>query len=534
MSKIRIAITNDIEVTGLSDEQIEQIKKELTFDNPKYYQIKKYSKWGSTREPKYLFYYRERTLKDKSNALYVPVGYRLPNDLKIDDCIDERGYINVDFPKFTMTLRATQQEALDAYINANCAGNSLNKFTVQLPTGKGKTILGLALASRLEAKTLIVVHKSDLVTGWKADIKEAFGGEAEVGVIKAQSRKIGKHFTIATIQTLNRLSDEELDDLYDSFGLVIQDEMHHCPSTTFSLVNNFKSRYRLGLTATPERSDGLAHIMNLYFGEPCYAYEHTEDDEDILPVKVIKMNVPTYFMPIMRLTSLTPPIYSGSPKKMLNDVRSYDPVAVLKDNEVRICDVPVSQRPLIPHISADGAIVNREVTKLFVCKDILREYNEGHSCIAFFTTVDSVTEYYDFLVNRIGVDEEDIGLYYGQNKNCDEVLKKAESKRKFITLATYSKATEGTNVKQWEVAFLVSSLNNGKNVEQAVGRIRRTLKDGEKLSVARLYDYRYNSCYSFTRHGSTRDSRYRLLKFESEAPKERKPLFSRGYRKFME
>ena len=58
MSKVRTEITNDIEITGLSDEQIEQIKKELTYDNPKYYQIMKYSKWGSTREPKYLFYYR--------------------------------------------------------------------------------------------------------------------------------------------------------------------------------------------------------------------------------------------------------------------------------------------------------------------------------------------------------------------------------------------------------------------------------------------------------------------------------------------
>lgn len=533
MSKVRTEITNDIEITGLNNGQIEQIKKELTYDNPKYYQIMKYSKWGSTREPKYLFYYRERTLKDKSHALYVPIGYRLPSDLKIDDSIDDRVFVNVKFPKFNMTLRPTQQEALDAYINANCARN-LNKFTVQLPTGKGKTILGLALASKLEAKTLIVVHKSDLVTGWKSDIKEAFNNEAEVGIIKAKSRKVGKHFTIATIQTLNNLSEAELDYLYNSFGLVIQDEMHHCPSTTFSLVNNFKSRYRLGLTATPERSDGLAHIMNLYFGEPCYVYKHTEDDEDILPVNVIKRSVPTYFMPIMRLTSLTPPIYSGSPKKMLKDERSYDPTAVLEDDEVRIGDVPVSQRPLIPHISADGSVVNREVTKLFVCTDILKEYNKGHSCIVFFTTVDSVTEYYNFLVNGFGVSEEDIGLYYGQNKNCDEVLKKAESKRKFITLATYSKATEGTNVKQWEVAFLVSSLNNGKNVEQAVGRIRRTLKDGEKLAVARLYDYRYNSCYSFTRHGSTRDSRYRLLKFESDVPKERKPLFSRGYRKSME
>lgn len=69
-----------------------------------------------------------------------------------------------------------------------------------------------------------------------------------------------------------------------------------------------------------------------------------------------------------------------------------------------------------------------------------------------FSRKEEITHYKDLLVLN-GVDENDIGLYYGDTKDCDLIIDIAESRRKYITLATYSKANEGTNVKQWEVGF---------------------------------------------------------------------------------
>ena len=87
-------------------------------------------------------------------------------------------------------------------------------------------------------------------------------------------------------------------------------------------------------------------------------------------------------------------------------------------------------------------------------------------------------------------------------------------------------------MKSWEVGFLVSSLKNEKNVEQAVGRIRRSAKN--KLEVARLYDYRFSDSYSISSHGSVRDRVYRRLKFDVHRDKvksnEKKGLFSRGFK----
>ena len=515
---VRIAIANDIEIEGLTEAQEDRIKEQLTFDNPQYAQVMKYSKWSSTNVPKYLMYYRAWTSKSGKRLIRVPLGYRLPKNILIKDSVDMRADVTTDIPDFKMTLRQTQQEALEKYLDS--AERIPLCSTVQLPTGKGKTILGLAIAHRLQAKTLIVVHKTDLVTGWKADIVKAFDGKADVGIIKAKSRSTGRHFTIATIQTLNRLPKEQLADLYNSFGLVIQDEMHHCPSSTFSLVNNFNCKYRLGLTATPERNDGLTHVMHLFFGDICYKYEHTADDTDILPVQVIRRSVSTYFNPICRL--------GITPKNPEEDERTFNPLAVLKANECRITELDYFERGSIPHLLIDGAVVNHPDTYLEVCDDIKREYQQGHSCIVFLATVESVDHYKEILV-RYGVPEEDIGLYYGKNRHCDKVLEKAESKRAFITLATYSKATEGTNVKQWEVGFLVSSVNNGKSVEQAVGRIRR-ITDKPKLEKAVLYDYRYPQVYTLSGHGATRDSRYTKLKFIGAALNKRS-LFTRGYNK---
>lgn len=518
---VDIVIQGHMYLTGLTLNERRQIEQDLTFTNPKYEQIMRYSKWGSTREPQYLEYFNYYQCQGEL-VMQVPVGYNLPDSIEVGKVTDKRVTgVQDDFPKFVMSLRDTQKEALESYVEQNDSTLGVHG-SIQLPTGKGKTILGLAIAEHYKCSTLIIVHKTDLVTGWKKNISEAFDNKASVGVIQAQSRKCGKHFTIATIQTLNRLSKQELELLYNSFGLVIQDEMHHCPSSSFSLADNFMSRYRLGLTATPERNDGLTHVMNLYYGDFCYKYGHKEDDEDILSVNVVRREVPTYFNPVAKKLRGKYNISCD-----LTGSENFDKSYKLKEGQVRLSDIPYHERPTVSHSVIDRAVVEYNETVSFVCNDILSEYNKGHSCIAFFSGVDSIDLYARYLIS-LGVPDSDIGLYYGKNKDCESVKEKAENNRKFITLATYSKATEGTDVKQWEVGFLVSSINTGKNVEQAVGRIRRT-KGDKKLKKAILYDYRYSNCYQISRHGATRDSRYSILKFDSENKGKSRPLFSKGY-----
>lgn len=504
----RFAIINDkLTLYGLTDSQKAEYKKELTFDNPAYASAQRYSRYSVTRIPPYLTYYQ-----DKGDSFVVPVGCKIPEKFAVKDL---RVYSTIPVPKFCLELRDTQREAAEAFISKNNSTTPCG--CVQLNTGKGKSILGLYLASYYSCKTLIVVHKDDLVTGWKKDIALAFDGKVNPGLIKAKSRVVGDFITIATVQTLNRLSTEELEELYNTFSFIIQDEQHHCASTSFSLVNNFKARYRLGLTATPERADGLTHVLNLYFGGFCFQHTATAEDEDILPVRVVQKVVPVYFNPVCDVVRLN--------GKLLYRIKSLfaKKDEILKDSQVRLSEIPYSSRPKVQYQTIDDFVVRQAIS--LIIPDIVKEYRAGHSCVVFFTLKEHCRLYYDALKEFIP--EDSMGLYYGDTADNQSILYKAESNRQFVTLTTYAKATEGTNVKQWEVEFLVSSINNGKNAEQAVGRIRR-VKEG-KLDKAIVYDYIYPQVYSFVSHSRTREDRYRKLFFEIESPSTQFGLFKRGY-----
>lgn len=502
-------------LSGLSESVIEKLKEDLTFDNPAYATTKKFSRYQYTNVPRYLTYYTKT-----KEGFKVPIGYFDPEQFKgtIEDT-RVRSYIK-GFPKFVLGLRETQKEAAQQFLQSNDTLPRKISGCIQMPTGKGKTILALYVAAELKRKTLVVVHKSDLVTGWLKDIKFAFGGKMKAGLIKAQSREVGEYITIATIQTLNRLSEDEREKLYKSFGFVIQDEMHHCPASTFGIVANFNSVYKLGLTATPERSDGLEHVMQLYFGDFCYRYEQKEGevDEDILPVKVKYRTLnEIVFNPICREVG-----------------RSYKVVDFknrpLKKGEHYLTDIPYQSRPKVQHLTIDKEVC--EMMKKTVCRDILNQYHKGHSCIVFFTQVETLLSYYDYLLNEIEDERlDDILSYYGNRKFNDGNLRVAQQKRNTVTLTTYAKTTEGTDCRMWEVAFLVSSLNNGKNVEQVVGRIRRT-NDEPKLKTAVVYDYRLPNVYGYLRHFDTRLLRYRKLRFDiqSVGDEPRRTLFTRGFR----
>jgi superfamily II DNA or RNA helicase len=72
---------------------------------------------------------------------------------------------------------------------------------------------------------------------------------------------------VATFQTVERMDWHTRFAFGKSFGLVIVDEAHHVPAASFNKVMlTMPARYRLGLTATPKRNDGLTDILHWHFG----------------------------------------------------------------------------------------------------------------------------------------------------------------------------------------------------------------------------------------------------------------------------
>lgn len=127
--------------------------------------------------------------------------------------------------------------------------------TVLAPCGAGKTTIGAAAIAAVGSPALILVHTHDLAAQWRDRVRSQLGVEA--GDLDHPGR-----VTIATVQSLARWTGEERQALGERYGLVILDEAHHAPATTFAAVlGDLAGRYRLGLTATPTRRDGLQSLI---------------------------------------------------------------------------------------------------------------------------------------------------------------------------------------------------------------------------------------------------------------------------------
>jgi superfamily II DNA or RNA helicase len=147
---------------------------------------------------------------------------------------------------------------------------------LSLDAGFGKTTCALAFAAHLKLRTLIIVHKEFLANQWKERIQQFCPG-ASIGRVQQNIFDIEHDFVIGMIQTL--CSRENEPSAFDSIGFVIVDEAHHIGAAAFSQTM-FKlcPRYTLGLTATPERKDGLTNILYWFMGPEFFRVQRKNQD----------------------------------------------------------------------------------------------------------------------------------------------------------------------------------------------------------------------------------------------------------------
>lgn len=155
----------------------------------------------------------------------------------------------------SIELRPLQRAACRAWWDAGQTGQ------IVAPCGAGKTIMGLALVASCPTPALVLVHTLDLLRQWVDRARELLPG-VEVSTIGGG--KVGRpaRLTVATLQTLGRWTWREREEFGARFGLVIADECHHTPALGIcECLAALPGRYRLGLTATPTRHDGLTDLI---------------------------------------------------------------------------------------------------------------------------------------------------------------------------------------------------------------------------------------------------------------------------------
>lgn len=147
---------------------------------------------------------------------------------------------------------AIQRAALAALTATRAAGHRAG--LVVLATGLGKTWLA-AFDSRPFAQVLFVAHRDEILTQAMASFRQ-IRPEARFGRFDGAEKDDGADILFASIQTLGRVGHLRRF-APDAFDYVIVDEFHHASAASYrGLLDHFTPRFLLGLTATPDRSDG--------------------------------------------------------------------------------------------------------------------------------------------------------------------------------------------------------------------------------------------------------------------------------------
>jgi hypothetical protein len=324
--------------------------------------------------------------------------------------------------KFHGTLRdATHQNA--ALAAAIDAGHGV----LSLPCGFGKTTVSLAIACKLGYRTMIIVHKEFLANQWEERIKQFCPG-ATIGRVQQNKKDVECDFVIAMLQSLS-LKEYTFGD-FDSIGTLIVDEAHHICAKVFS-QSLFKMcpRHIFGLSATPNRKDGLTKVLHWFMGPTFFAVEReNQQDVEVFPIE----------FECQRFRD--PPPCTRFGKLSLSTM-----ITELTENRER-------NSMLVGLISR----IAKSTRQILVLSDRRQHCMMLHQCFP-----------------------KRSGLYMGGMKEADL----AESSTKKIIFATFSQAHEGLDIPSLDTVILATPKSD---IVQSIGRIMRETKG--KKNNPNIYD----------------------------------------------
>lgn len=365
---------------------------------------------GSHHQPPPAF----SVLKESSTALYLPRCYAYPK-LGPPQGSKFPTHHAIDTP-FDGSLRPIQQQAVDAFLHEALHGSGSG--TVCGSCGFGKTVCGSWVIHKLQVKTLVVVHKTFLLDQWRERINQ-YLPTAKLGIMKGDKfEHEGCDIVIASLQTMISRKYP-----LDGFGLTIYDETHHMSARVFvTSLTTETTRYTLGLTATPDRKDGLGRVFTWFIGGIVYRQDNSGMKRP--DVRVVTPKFPQ--RDEMRCD------FAGRP----------DTVAMITD----LCN---------------NTERNKDIAKLAL--DVLKD---PQRCLLILSERRKhLEDLYALLEPTHGAE---MGYYVGGMKSEERELVESNAR---VILASLQAASEGFDVARLNCVILATPKSD---VEQSVGRIMRT------------------------------------------------------------
>ncbi len=354
-----------------------------------------------------------------------------------------------------------QQEALGAWQQAQRRG------VVVLPTAAGKTYVAQLALAVVQCSTLITVPTLDLMHQWYDQLLQVLPGQS-VGLLGG-----GSHDRTPILVATYDSAAIHAESLGNRYGFLICDECHHLPSNFNRVIAEYSiAPYRLGLTATPERSDGRHTDLTDLLGP--VVYRKTPEalaGKTLAPYEIVTRKVALTAAERDRYGTLV-----AERNQFLQDQNIW--LGSLEGwqrfVQASACS-PAGRRAMLAHQQAKGIALGTE-GKLQVLAELLAQYYPDR-CLIF--TNDNQTVYrisQDFLIPAI--------THQTPVKERQAVLEAFRSGQ-YPTLVVSHVLNEGVDVPEAGVAILLSGTGSTREYIQRLGRI---LRKGSGNKRAILYE----------------------------------------------
>ena len=411
------------------------LKRLGTIANPVFYE-KQRLRFSTVNIPRFIFCGEEH-----DDRLVLPRGAlhdieklvsKAGGKVKI---IDRRPAPTTADLSFIGTLTATQSAAVEAMMGHD-------EGVLVAPPGAGKTVMACASIARRGVSTLILVHRKQLLDQWSDRLQKFLGlSKSEIHVL-GKARYPDAPVALGMFPTLARSECPEA--LLAKYGHVIIDECHHVPAASFeAAMKRCTARYILGLTATPNRKDGLQKILFLQCGPIRHRIDldHSEEQSRTVFVREFSMRLPAEKdrLPIHQIWEHL--IQSGERNRAI----ASDVTSALA--EQRFCALLSDRKE---HLSTLESLLRDKMPEESICRI------DGSTNQKLRTAI------------------------------LGNLRSRAAEGRPFVLLATSSLLGEGFDMPELDTLFLTMPISFKGRLIQYAGRLHRF---SEKKKPVRIYDY---------------------------------------------
>jgi superfamily II DNA or RNA helicase len=321
------------------------------------------------------------------------------------------------------------------------------------PPGTGKTVIACAAIASRATRTLVLVDRKALADQWRDRIQKHLG--IKCGQIGGGRSKTTGVIDVALLPTLARR--EQVEDITAGYGFVIVDECHHiAASAFFGVLNRIAAQYWLGLTATPERRDGLEDLIYHQLG----------------PHHVVLDAPAAGQLPAAGMDSPAPhPVLHLHPTRF-RYTGDADPTA------------PGAIAEIYRALVADQDRLEQIVT------DVLRAHQSGANILVLTTWI----AHLQAITQRVSAAGAPVNVLSGQMKArerrdvTERLANHAPNDPPLLIIGTSSFIGEGFDCPALDTLFLAAPISFKNRLVQNVGRVTRTYPNKTTATVHDYYD----------------------------------------------